>query len=412
LLRYVEREEGKAAQADLFARATQLAAEQEEAKAKAEADAAAAAALAASPLPGQEELEYLLKSTKDITEVYPSFLELVKLATGATSAYIGVKGVRDATDEEPALPVISFIAGSEGSNIEGSMLLGQPEDDPDAKAEGVTFDLFVGTEPPETDEPTEGDDGEEPGLIYPEEVVVSNVVRDSRVKFFGVPSIGAYAAVPMKFKSCLHADGVDEADTSNQNPVYQDRDMVLGFHTMKQAGRQFTQEEISKAKYWVTKLAEASERAELTIWTEEVVKQEEAIAQEKEVGDAIAKAKAEAAATCEEATAALSEDMIPEIRDFEAKKLAYAAALSVLQVVEDKLEEAADRRMPLKPDQVRIMHAMLYTLLEPKEAFVESASRKVSVDCVNCIEFPFVIMVLSFSPSLLLVVRHRFIGER
>jgi len=204
-----------------------------------------------------------------------------------------------------------------------------------------------------------------------------------------------------RFKSCLHADGVDEADASNQNPVYEDREMILGFHTMGQGGRQFTSDEISKAKYWVKKLGEASERAELTIWTEEVVKQEEAIAQEKEVGDAIAKAKSEAAAQCEELTAALSEDMIPELRDFEAKKLSYAAALSVLSVVEDKLEEAAERRLPLKPDQVRIMHAMLYTLLEPKESFVESASRKVHWGKMRKLIAPKVLMskVKSYDPA-------------
>jgi hypothetical protein len=182
-----------------------------------------------------------------------------------------------------------------------------------------------------------------------------------------------------RFKSCLHAEGGDEeGDAPNSNnPRYKDRDMVLCFHTMGQAGRQFSREEIARAKEWASKLGETAERAELTVWTEEVVKEKEAIAQEKEVGDVIAKAKAEAAAECEAATAALPEDMIPELRDFEAKKFAYAAALKVLNVVEDKLEEVSERRLPLKADQVRVLHAMLYTLLEPKESFVEGGSRKV-----------------------------------
>jgi hypothetical protein len=191
----VELEEGKAAQAELFARATQLALEQEEKKILAKTEAEAAAALAAKPLSGEEEVEAELKATTDIAELYPKILNMIKRATGATSAYIGVKGVREATENEPAVPVISFIAGSDGSQMEGKTLIGQPEDDPEGTpAEGVLFDLFIGKEAPE---PTD-EDAEEPGLIYPQELVIPNVIREPRMKFFGVPAIGAFAAVPLK----------------------------------------------------------------------------------------------------------------------------------------------------------------------------------------------------------------------
>ena len=60
-----------------------------------------------------------------------------------------------------AAPVITMIAGSDGSDVEGSMLKGVPEgaDPEEVKPEGVSFALFVGTDPPEP-EPVLGEDGE------------------------------------------------------------------------------------------------------------------------------------------------------------------------------------------------------------------------------------------------------------
>ena len=49
---------------------------------------------------------------------------MLKASTGATSAYIGVKSIRaPEKEEEVELPVITFIAGTEGSKIEGATLV-------------------------------------------------------------------------------------------------------------------------------------------------------------------------------------------------------------------------------------------------------------------------------------------------
>lgn len=50
-------------------------------------------------------------------------------------------------------------------------------------------------------------DENEPELIPPEQVLVENVVRDSRVKFFGIPKLGAYLALPINYGSWLHPGG-------------------------------------------------------------------------------------------------------------------------------------------------------------------------------------------------------------
>lgn len=50
-------------------------------------------------------------------------------------------------------------------------------------------------------------DENEPELIPPEHVMVDNVVRDPRVKFFGIPKLGAYLALPITYGSWLHPGG-------------------------------------------------------------------------------------------------------------------------------------------------------------------------------------------------------------
>lgn len=172
LLRYVGREEGKAAQAELFAKVAALAAAQEEAAAEEVAALKARAAEAAALLPGQASVDLALADpATDVPSVYEAVLELVKLATGATHAYVGVKSTTEpGGDGDPARPVITWLAGTAGSGMAGEALVGSNPDDDESQAEGVTFDLFVGAERPE---PAEGEpplpEGADP-LVYPTEV--------------------------------------------------------------------------------------------------------------------------------------------------------------------------------------------------------------------------------------------------
>lgn len=51
-------------------------------------------------------------------------------------------------------------------------------------------------------------DENEPELIPPEQVLIENVVRDPRVKFFGIPKLGAYLALPITYNSWLQPGGI------------------------------------------------------------------------------------------------------------------------------------------------------------------------------------------------------------
>ena len=211
LLAYVEREEGKAKQAARFKELDVAVAE------LAEKEAAAAAAEEArleALKPGAEELalkEELATST-EIAPLYARVLEFAKAQTGATAVYIGKK-----EPGEGDVPVISFLAATDGCDMEGKSLKGKPEGDEEGAVEGVTFGLFdKRTDLPEEEEapaePEEGAVAEAKPKIdpYPTELFVSNVIREGNMKFFGIPMLGSYLTVPVKFSHLLHAEGVLE----------------------------------------------------------------------------------------------------------------------------------------------------------------------------------------------------------
>ncbi|WP_289460535.1 hypothetical protein, partial [Klebsiella pneumoniae] len=85
----------------------------------------------------------------------------------------------------------------------------------------------------------------------------------------------------------------------------------------------------------------------------------------------------------DEATAAVeaNELLSPEAKDLARKQLACAAARAVFVVLEPQLLELADRRLPPKAGPVRALHALLFTLLYDKAAFVEAPTRKVRACC-------------------------------
>lgn len=236
----------------------------------------------------------------------------------------------------------------------------------------------------EEDKPAEDEDGTgedaadkpPPGPRYLEQLVVPNVVRDEAVKFFGVPKLGAYVAVPIRFQSCLHAEGlatpeVPPEDGSAFVPGFETREMLLGLHTMGQAGRQFTEKELAFARRFAGLLGQALERSEKALWDAEVARR----GASKEAQDALAAAVEEAKAAAEaqqaEAEAKLGEDLLPESRELAAKRLAFAAAQEVLSGALAGLHALADARVCPKPDGLKLLQAFFLCLGYDKAAFME-----------------------------------------
>jgi hypothetical protein len=75
----------------------------------------------------------------------------------------------------------------------------------------VNFRLYKELPPPPEEEEAAPVDGEEAAPkppAFPAYVHIENVIREPGVKFFGVPKLAAYLAVPVRFESGLHDEGI------------------------------------------------------------------------------------------------------------------------------------------------------------------------------------------------------------
>ena len=104
-----------------------------------------------------------------------------------------------------------------------------------------------------------------------------------KIKILGAPSVTKrfswlrFFFIVNRYKSCLHSDSIVDNKSEDENvdessPKFLDCEMLLGLHTMGQAGRQFTKSEIALAQKVAIALAAALGRSEKRIWDEEVAK--------------------------------------------------------------------------------------------------------------------------------------------
>ena len=188
-----------------------------------------------------------------------------------------------------------------------------------------------------------------------------------------------------RYKSCLHADGVGEAPPPEEGaapaaaaPNYVECEMLLGVHTMGQAGRQFTERELDAAKKVATAVGDALERSEKAIWDGEVMKISAEAEKAGTLGETIASAKLAAEAAAGEKVAALAEDMPDYRKDLATKLAAYEGAVAVIKAVTAELGALGTKRMPLQPGPIRLLTGLLYTLGYAKDDFVDAATNKVN----------------------------------
>lgn len=124
------------------------------------------------------------------------------------AAYVAVKKTSGEVES------LNYLSASPGqSHVVGKKLMKQPEDSEEIEPRsGVSFSAFKLPEVPEEEEPEEVAEGEEPAVKpppTPSPLVIDNVMRDAGVKFFGVPKLGAYCAVPLSYGSIDHENGCE-----------------------------------------------------------------------------------------------------------------------------------------------------------------------------------------------------------
>lgn len=161
-----------------------------------------------------EELQGRIRNDLDVDDFLQEVVQYLKDQTGAAAGYIGklerVKRQITLLDNEKAhidddAPwVIRYITASKGSEFMIDKTLTEEEGE-------ATYSIWKEEEEP----PAEEELSEEALAERAKKkdklktVCVDDVVNDSRIKFFDVPKLGAYFAVPLTYKSCLFEASFD-----------------------------------------------------------------------------------------------------------------------------------------------------------------------------------------------------------
>ena len=134
--------------------------------------------------------------------------EFIETNLDIPAAYIAVKKV---VGETETLNYIS--ASSSQDNVRGKKLVkpSAEEGDEAPPRQGISFEAFKLPEVPEEEEAAEEpEEGAEPVVKVPpkaQPLIVENAMREKRCKFFGIPRLGAYAAVPFSYPTIEHEEG-------------------------------------------------------------------------------------------------------------------------------------------------------------------------------------------------------------
>eukprot|EP00605_Chrysophyceae_sp_TOSAG23-4_P002033 GSChrysophyteH1.ASY1.ANO1.2251.1 assembled CDS len=154
--------------------------------------------------------------------------DVMDQVTAFTAEYIGVPacyiGTRKTINEVDTLYYYSA-NDDQKPKVVGQKLTaptGEGEDDAPQR-QGVTFEAFKAPEAPEVEAPEDApEDWSPPPPPGPQPLVVENCMRDTRCKFYGIPKLGSFLAVPLNFNSSDHAEGIvqGEAPAEEAPPIW------------------------------------------------------------------------------------------------------------------------------------------------------------------------------------------------
>jgi hypothetical protein len=193
-----------------------------DAKAVAEAERDAAAAVIAEEKQSaadsrQQELDNFVTG---LSAAGPSKQAAMDAATAFLAEYLSVPAVyvalRKVEGENEFLNYMS--ANPSQTHVVGKKLKKATEEgegDELPPRQGCSFEAFKLPVVEEPEEPAEGEEAPPPPpppVAQP--LIVDNVMRDSRIQFFGIPKLGSFVAVPLLYDSCDHAAGCVKAEAA------------------------------------------------------------------------------------------------------------------------------------------------------------------------------------------------------
>lgn len=149
-----------------------------------------------------------INATLTKAEAYDMACSHIENNLNIPSAYIAVKRVVNETETLHYLA-----AGPNSRSAAGKKLVKVVVDESEEggpQRTGVSFEAFKLPEVPEEEPAEEAEEGQEKPVKEPpkaQPLVIENVMRDKRVKFFGIPKLGAFVAVPFSYQSIDHDAG-------------------------------------------------------------------------------------------------------------------------------------------------------------------------------------------------------------
>lgn len=184
----------------------------------------------------QDEKDLAQAPVKQKSTRYESFLGSIQGYSSKQDAFDAVAKFLETQLEIPAayvatryvsgetIDVLKYVAKGDNDPLVLGKKLNKPAADESEEAperQGVSFEAFKVPEQPESEEPP-AEDGQEvapkgPPPLQPFSVV--NVMRDKRVKFFGIPKLGSYVAVPFTYSSVDHDAAITFTPAEGETPA-------------------------------------------------------------------------------------------------------------------------------------------------------------------------------------------------
>lgn len=314
LLKYGERknvkEQTKKNVADVEEKLAAYTAAEEEKQKLAEEQAAQASSVDGIYNDFLASLPFISSSKQAAMQEVVNFIET---RMNVPAAYIALKRVSGETE------TLNYVAaGPSQGHVVGQKLV-KVVVDPDAEdaptRQGVSFECLKIPEAPEEEEaPAEDEDPDAPKVekVAPVAMplVVENVMREKQCKFFGIPKLGAFVAIPCSYQSldneggCVLNPGEGEAPEPKYELVRTKAEFVIGIDSIGKY-RLFSQAEIEKIQALGAGLIKAFERmeaaqgeAQLAFWNDSALQDGSAAVSDvtAKLGDTEAAALAEVAA--------------------------------------------------------------------------------------------------------------------
>lgn len=184
-----------------------------------------------------DSLQFDFSTKQDAMDAAVNFIEN---SLDIPAAYIAVKKTVGESE------VLNYLAaGPSQKAVKGKKLLKPAADEGDEAPprQGISFEAFKLPEVPEEEEPAEETEDGTPAVAKPppkaQPLIVDNAMRERRCKFFGIPRLGAYAAIPCSYQTVEHEEGcvMGTAEEGSEVPadyVFQRKEVqfIIGVDTV------------------------------------------------------------------------------------------------------------------------------------------------------------------------------------